>query len=119
MLRILRRSRLFALTLLLATPALGGAWLQAVHPCPVDAPWLAAQGGHGGEHHGTPADASQGCHCVGSCSIAAGAPLAQPLETPVAITSTVGPPRSFAPRTHAPVLQPADRLPPATAPPLG
>jgi hypothetical protein len=40
MIRLLRRSRLLALVLLLATPALGGAWLQAFHPCPVDTPWL-------------------------------------------------------------------------------
>ncbi|MGH7526411.1 MAG: hypothetical protein ACREMX_06880 [Gemmatimonadales bacterium] len=120
MIRLLRRSRLLALVLLVATPGLGGAWLQAAHPCPVDTPWLAGGGAHGEHHDSGPAgDNGHGfCHCIGSCSAAAIAVLptaARLLSAAVAIPAYATP---FAPALAAPVAVPSDRLPPATAPPL-
>jgi len=115
MFRTFRRSRMLAVLLLLATPALGGAWLQAVHPCPVDTPWL--------EHHGQGHDheaASKGaaCHCVGSCSAASMAAL-PPVAVGVAdFSSGVAAPALLVPRSDAPLPQPSELLPPATAPPL-
>jgi hypothetical protein len=38
----LRRLRVVSLLLALASPAIGGTVLPALHPCPVDEPWLAA-----------------------------------------------------------------------------
>ncbi|HEU5041022.1 MAG TPA: hypothetical protein VFT84_09395 [Gemmatimonadales bacterium] len=116
MIHLLRRSRLLALALLLATPALGGAWLQSVHPCPVDSPWLTAEHqehtGHGQEA-GTAA-----CHCVGSCqAVAVAALVAAPVLPLVAAPVPVVPLR-FSPAEHPPAARPSDRLPPATAPPL-
>ena len=115
MIRLLRRSRLLAVVLLLATPALGGAWLQAVHPCPVDAPWL-EEHGHGQEHGST--SKAEGCHCISSCSASSIAVLATGAVSPAASTSgflrATGVPaerRRTAPR-------PSRLLPPATAPPL-
>ena len=123
MIRMLRRTRLLAAALVLVTPALGGAWLQALHPCPVDAPWDEASAGHQAEHsvghHGTPAGHAEGCHCVGSCSTAAGAVLAKATESPAVIASAPAAQPTFPARADAPVLRPSDRLPPATAPPLG
>ena len=122
MIRFLRRSRLLALLLLLATPGLGGAWLQAAHPCPVDHPWLAGEhqeqgGAHHGTGHGTAPDGPV-CHCVGACH-AAGAAL---LSTAVRITALVAlgdrPTSTPAPDLDPPVQLASDRQPPATAPPL-
>jgi len=116
MIRLLRRTRLLALVLLLATPAVGGAWLQAVHPCPVDAPWLA-------EHHGEHADhqdrgGGTGCHCVGSCAGVSGAVVpAAPVLAARAIPAPATRPRVTA-AFSTPAVRPADRLPPSTAPPL-
>jgi hypothetical protein len=115
MIRLLRRSRLLAVVLLLATPALGGAWLQAFHPCPVDTPWLEHHG-HGHEHDG--ASKAQSCHCVSSCSAASIAVL------PTAAAKVEPTPQGFSPRplfsrrADAPLPQPSELLPPATAPPL-
>jgi hypothetical protein len=115
MIRLLRRSRLLALVLLLATPALGGAWLQAVHPCPVDSPWL-EQDGHGHEHD--EASKAAGCHCVSSCSAASIAVLPSGAAEIESTPSTFSPRPVFSPRADAPLLQPSEFLPPATAPPL-
>lgn len=117
MIRLLRRSRLLALALLLATPALGGAWLQALHPCPVDQPWAAAPGEHGGGHHGAPAGAPEGCHCAGSCSPVGAAALARSPESPTLTTALAPPSRALPVHADPPALRPSDRLPPATAPP--
>src|SRR5919109_3342794 len=73
MLHLLRRCRALALTLVLASPGLGGTWLSLVHPCPVDMPWLAAEGhlSHGAQaahgHGDAPAGSSSSCSCVGAC----------------------------------------------------
>lgn len=115
MIRLLRRSRLLALVLLLATPAFGGAWLQAIHPCPVDTPWL-EQHGHGHEHGAT--SKAEGCHCVSSCSASSVAVLATGAVSLAASTSGFSALPAFPPRAHVPLLQPSDLLPPATAPPL-
>ena len=116
MIRTLRRNPLLTLFLLLATPALGGAWLQAAHPCPAEAPWV---GEHGEEHgsHGAGQSAG-GCHCVGSCAGAAGV-VVPPRALLPASAAAVSPARPrISPVTLPRVLRPADRLPPATAPPL-
>src|SRR5688572_4438584 len=82
MLRLLRRCRVLALTLLLAAPGLGGTWLSLAHPCPVDMPWLAGaeQQGHAAQPshgHGDAADGSSGsCSCVGICQGGAAALIA-------------------------------------------
>jgi hypothetical protein len=116
MIRFLRRSRLLALALLLATPALGGAWLQAAHPCPVDSPWLADhEGGHG--DHGAQGGAN-GCHCVGSCAGAAAAVLATATVLPAVVAPAPSDRPRLTPGTLTPAARPSDRLPPATAPPL-
>ena len=129
MIAFLRRCLTVRAVLLLASPALGGTLLPAIHPCPVDMPWLAAppapadHGGHAGHHaggtHHAPATGHHGetCHCIGSCLVgpAVAAPAARSLEV-------VG---ELLPVTHlwpahdasldlAPV---ASLLPPSTAPP--
>lgn len=122
MIRLFRRSRLLAFALVLVTPALGGAWLQALHPCPVDMPWV-EQAGHQAEHsdghHGAPAGQPEGCHCVGSCSTATGVALAATPDSPAVTVSRPAAAPVFPSRGDAPPLRPSDRLPPATAPPLG
>lgn len=116
MIRTLRRSRLLALVLLLATPALGGAWLQAAHPCPVDAPWVLDQGAGHGDHgeHSAPA----GCQCVGSCAGAAATHLPPVAVVPAAVLPAPAVPPRLAAHDLAPAFRPSHRLPPATAPPL-
>jgi hypothetical protein len=121
---LLRRSRLITGLLFAASPAIGGTVLPAVHPCPVDAPWLArhAAGAHAGHHggHDAPADTHHNdtCHCIGSwLSGAAVAPPHSP-ATVRQILTLFSPP---AIRTRDSSLQldpPAALLPPATAPPL-
>ena len=115
MIRLVRRSRLLALVLLMATPALGGAWLQAAHPCPVDTPWLAGHAEHA--DHDEHAQ-STGCHCVGSCAgvSVAVVPAAALLTAPAVPAPAVRPRVTDA--APAPAARPADRLPPSTAPPL-
>jgi hypothetical protein len=115
MIRLLRRSRLLALALLLATPAMGGAWLQAFHPCPVDTPWL-EQHGHGHDHG--PTSKAESCHCVSSCSAASIAVLPSGAAEFAAAPSGFSPRPVVSRRADAPLLQPSDFLPPATAPPL-
>lgn len=124
-----RRSRVLALLLLFATPALGGSWLQAAHPCPVDSPWLQAhgagpadRGAQGAAHHdqGGPGDhpGAAICHCVGTCAAAALAVLSDAPVVPIAAAPVAGHPARLVAATVAPTLRPADRLPPSTAPPL-
>jgi hypothetical protein len=115
MIRLFRRSRMLAVLLLLATPALGGAWLQAVHPCPVDTPWL-EHPGQGHDHEAASKGAA--CHCVGSCSTATLAALAPAAAAVAHVPSGVALPSAFFPRSDAPLPQPSEFLPPATAPPL-
>src|SRR6185503_10146275 len=101
--RALRRSRLLAGLLLLASPAAAGTILPVLHPCPVDMPWLAqAQhpaAGHAG--HGVhqvvpqdaPAEAHHGttCNCIGSCTAAsfALAPIAHQVAARVPLTPSI------------------------------
>lgn len=116
--------RLVALLLVLISPAVGGTLLPFLHPCPVDAPWLAQeqesghssqhqQGHHGGGGH----EAGQPCTCPGSGSI--------PSLTPAPVSSIaaiIQPPPRHTPwvvvedRTGGVVL---DLLPESTAPPRG
>lgn len=126
MLGFLRRSRLVPILLLLAMPGVGGALVQAGHPCADKAPWTAeaAEGG-GHQHHGSsggaPADPGQSghaCECIGACQSST-APVgpAGPLVVVVASTRAEAPAR-FDLRADPPFAR-ADRLlPPANAPPL-
>jgi hypothetical protein len=122
MIRILRRSRLLALLLVLATPGLGGAWLQAAHPCPVDLPWLAGQHqGQHASHHGTEpgtVPAGEVCHCVGACHTAGAALLTTAARVAVLVLTGDRPASTPAPDLDPPVQRSTDRQPPATAPPL-
>jgi hypothetical protein len=121
----LRRSpwlRLLAVLLLIGSPGLGGAGLQAMHGCTERMPWLAdgaANGSsdhHGGDHDQAPAD--EGCHCIGECqagaavAVLAEGGLAQADELPAVRSAPTGASRV------APAGRIAHRLPPATAPPL-
>lgn len=123
----LRRSRLLAGLLLVASPAGAGTLLPVVHPCPVDAPWLiphAASAAHAGHHGGAQAAPAaehhdHTCSCIGSCTAAAAllAPGAAFAAAPLA-----NPPAAQGWTAHDASLQLAPRtslLPPATAPPLG
>ncbi len=118
----LRRSRLLSLALLLATPGMAGTALQAAHPCPAQAPWLAQTGHapdahHHGSHGSEPGAPTQ-CHCIGTCHAAstwappAGGPV---LAVRAAAQSVVARP---ADTVLAPAHFPYRFLPPATAPPL-
>ena len=127
MLRLLRRCRIPALTLLLAAPGLGGTWLSVAHPCPVDLPWLAPAGHaeHGAEgargthaHGGAPAEAPSTCNCVGACQGGSAALISLPAG-PVALVAPGGWNSSAsAPHLEAPLQLRPHRQPPATAPPL-
>lgn len=116
---------MLALLLFAASPAIGGTVLPAVHPCPVDMPWL----GHGtgsGAHAGHGQDADQpsrqpehtSCSCIGICLTATAVvpPRAPQLGRPGLIlfapvlVSTTDSSLELSPR--------ATLLPPATAPPL-
>lgn len=119
----IRRSRLLAAFLLAASPAAGGTVLPALHPCPVDAPWLAARGGDG-EHahhdgHGQPGpERHPGCQCIGGCL--AGALEAAPPEA--LIRAWVAVPVVREPTADRSPVPAASRRPwqqpPSTAPPL-
>ena len=122
MLHAFRRSRLLSVLLLLASPAMAGTLLPTVHPCPVDAPWLAeheaAPAGHYGQTHHATGQHAQICHCVGGCVAGAVATPPSPqivgfeiaAFAPIALPSDSGGSPDQSPPPH---LQP-----PATAPPL-
>jgi len=122
----LRRFRWLATLLIAVSPAFGGQALPLLHPCPVDAPWLAAQ--HA-VHHGMqmPAHADNGptsheshqhsCSCVGACATPAIVTAPEPSVANVAVL--------LEPQHRSwPVIEALDqrsplvnRLPPSTAPP--
>jgi hypothetical protein len=126
MIGMLRRCLTVRAVLLLASPALGGTVLPAIHPCPVDMPWLAtpdaqvAQAGHhaGGAHH-APGAGHHGetCRCIGTCLIAPA--VAAPTSRSIAVTVTLVPVTLFWPSHDASLdlAPPASLLPPSTAPP--
>jgi hypothetical protein len=126
MLRFLRRSRLVPILLLLAMPGVGGALVQAGHPCADKAPWISVSpeaGGH--QHHGQGADApshsgqpGHPCECVGTCQGIAGPVGPAGLPVLVAAAVRVEAPARFASRAEAPHARPDRLLPPANAPPL-
>jgi hypothetical protein len=125
-LAVLRRSRLLAGLLFAASPALGGTLLTAIHPCPVDTPWLAhhapaaadAAMHHHGEH-GAPVQGheNQTCHCIGRWLSGANvAPPKPSVESQVVLAPA---PVLLPARDSSLDLAPrAALLPPATAPPL-
>jgi hypothetical protein len=124
MLRVLRRCRALALTLLLAAPGLGGTWLSLAHPCPVDMPWLAGaeHDGHGAQAphgHGDAGDSSSGsCSCVGACQGGAAALIQSQAHAATTLAATGWDNSPTAAETDAPVESRSHRHPPATAPPL-
>ena len=123
----LRRSRLLAVLLLAASPALLGTVLPVVHPCPVDAPWLehqatgqSAQSHHHDEASDTPRESHehQSCSCIGSWL--SGTAVAPPLPAEIRIAATLAVPVLVPAHDSSLDLGPiAALLPPATAPPLG
>jgi hypothetical protein len=121
-LAMVRRSRLIAGLLFAASPAIGGTVLPAIHPCPVDAPWLArhSAGAHTGHHggHDAPAGRGETCHCIGSWLT--GAAFAPP-QSPVTVRQILtlfSPPAIHSADSSLELEPPAALLPPATAPPL-
>jgi hypothetical protein len=123
MLKVLRRSRLLAALLFAASPAIGGTVLPAIHPCPVDMPWLAQTSGEHaghGQHAGHSSSGSQhdACNCIGSwlTGTAVAAPKPAGLSSPVV---TLFSPIVLSGTDSSLDLTPrAALLPPATAPPL-
>jgi hypothetical protein len=116
----MRRWRLLALLLLLATPGVAGTALEGVHPCPEAAPAsVAAEAGHGahGGEQESPAHAGE-CHCVGACVGAVATITFAPAVPTIAVQVVASPAVRPSP-TDLPVSRPSDRLPPSTAPPLG
>ncbi len=122
-----RRSRLLAAFLLAASPAAGGTLLPAIHPCPVDTPWLVGPGAHSGhmghsmaDGHAPAADQHHAvCHCIGGCL--AGAATLSPAVT-IADARIVVRPAVAAWASHDASLHLAPLaalLPPSTAPPQG
>lgn len=128
-----RSSRFAALVLLLASPGITGLAVDAAHPCPEKAPWTVESSpevshqdgsGHGAGNHGSdpasqhPQGESHDCHCIGACQ---SAPAARSVDLD-RILVLVEPLQVQVLRPHItafiPVGPPADRLPPATAPPL-
>src|SRR5688572_9324619 len=106
----MRRWRLLALLLLLATPGVAGTALERVHPCPETAPAsVAAETGHGahGNEQESPGHSGE-CHCVGACIGAvasiAFAPAVPAVSIQVVATAAVRP----AP-ADLPVVRPSDR----------
>lgn len=124
MLKALRRSRMLGLLLFAASPAIGGTVLPAIHPCPVDAPWLAqhradADAGHHGSHD-APASHSHGetCQCIGSWLSSS---AVTPPQSPVVVRQILtlfSPPAIRSQDSSLLLDPPAALLPPATAPPL-
>ncbi len=117
------RSRLLAVALLLASPGAGGMLLPILHPCPVDQPWVTGHRmGPAAEHaHHHPADGSgpqhQHCQCIGACEDVAVSGSDSPLAAirfPLPVVRVIG---SDAARP-ARWSDPANLLPPSTAPPL-
>jgi hypothetical protein len=122
-----RRSRLLAAFLLTASPAAGGTLLPAIHPCPVDTPWLVGHGAHAGhmghpmgDGHAPAADQHREvCHCIGGC-LAGAATLPPPAglaDTRVVVHPAVAAWPSHDASLHLAPL--AALLPPSTAPPQG
>jgi len=126
MLARMRRSRLLAALLLAASPAAAGTLLPAIHPCPVDSPWLAEDaaasphaGHHAAGHRASPGHQHQVCHCIGHCLTGLAALLPAPSgarAATVAATALAAWPAQDASLRLAPL---AALLPPSTAPPQG
>jgi len=120
------RSRLAALLLLLASPAVAGTVLPVAHPCPVDAPWLAQTPGDGGHAHGNhhqqsqaPSDQSgHSCTCPGMGAAGIGVAIPSGFGTvllaPAPVRSLPASADPDARWTRAFL----DFLPPSTAPPI-
>ena len=127
MLNALRHSRLLAALLVTASPAVLGTVLPAVHPCPVEAPWLAQKGAAGShaDHHqaahhemGGPGHEHETCHCIGASLSGAAMTPPKTGELSHQILTLFAPPH-FPTRDSSLDLAPsAALLPPATAPPL-
>lgn len=112
-------TRLLAVAMLVASPAIGGQVLPMLHPCPVAEEGAGHEhAGHGG--HDVPSQDAEHCICIGSCAAAATVAVpdamtvvVQPQLPEEAKVAPVGS-RDTAPAHHPPL----DLLPPPTAPPL-
>jgi hypothetical protein len=116
----MRRSRLVALLLLLLTPGLGGWAVQSVHSCPTAHAATSHAPGEQG-HHDAPTHGGHGpdCRCIGSCHAPAVVWLTPAATLNVVVVAAAPVPHYPAGARLLPDLQPSDRLPPSTAPPLG
>ncbi len=116
--RLLRTPWLAAL-LLLASPAMAGVVLPALHPCPVQTATSDGSSGHQHGHSGHDESGQPTCTCVGSCHVPALVDAPQPLGAIRAQHNRVAPLPAVSPETASTgVLLPLDYLPPITAPPL-
>ena len=116
-----RRFRgLTAAALLVFSPAGAGQLAPLLHPCPVDAPWLARAKSESHHHHETSHASVPGhgsCHCIGACSAPA---VVAPIEPAALAAAPIEIPPS--PSRHR-LVHPvsggllARLLPPKTAPP--
>lgn len=116
---------MLALLLLAASPAAGGTVLPALHPCPVDMPWLAQaqvpaeHAGHGqsSQDHG-PGTQHNSCSCIGSWLSGTPAAPPQPAELSRPIVTIFSQVIVFFTDSSLELSPRAALLPPATAPPL-
>jgi hypothetical protein len=127
MLAALRRSRLLASLLLVASPAGAGTLLPVLHPCPVDSPWLLPHdrvAGHAGHQHASRGARSADqhkhhCSCIGSCTMAAALLVPRAPLLAARVTDSPAAQRWVAHDASSVLAPCAALLPPATAPPLG
>jgi hypothetical protein len=127
MLARLRSLRWVGVLLVVLSPPAAGTLLPVLHPCPVDAPWLAGQDtgtpDRGSEHAGHErADDPAGhgtCHCIGSCEAGVGPAALGAAATPgLLLRDTVRGLPVLTQSAPAATLRPWYSQPPATAPPL-
>lgn len=114
---------MLAFLLLAASPAAGGTVLPALHPCPVDMPWLAqASGEHAGhgQDAGAPAQGAHhdSCSCIGSWLFGTAAAPPRPAELSRPIVTLFSQVIVAFTDSSLELSPPAALLPPATAPPL-
>jgi hypothetical protein len=117
----LRRLRWLFAFMLVASPAIGGQVLPAMHPCGVALEHAGAHdgdhAGHGASHTTAPTDGAH-CICVGDCAPVAPATAPVAVEVAALDSGTPAPQVSITLRAPTPPASPPLlRLPPTTAPP--
>jgi hypothetical protein len=115
-----RRFRCVAILAIVLSPGGAGIVMPAMVPCPMEAPWLETESklmaGHPGSLGSQHSD-SHSCHCVGQCCPSAPATVTAAGMLAIRIPGPTVAQQVCRPTVRAPVQLPADRLPPATAPP--